>query len=97
MPSEFTDPLPGVPFVESPFFEQLLDAKGLSPAERAVAMSLNRDGCAYDNPIDRDVPLGAAHVEYTAMYGDTRESIHSLAAELRYASPWYQPHKQNMA
>lgn len=37
---------PGFPLVESPFFHQLIEGAGLSPAERAVAEHLHRHGYA---------------------------------------------------
>lgn len=40
------DWLPGVPLVESPFFEELVDSLGLDDETKRVARSLNRDGLA---------------------------------------------------
>lgn len=55
-----TDPLnlfPGVPLIESPIFGTVLDRMGLTDAERAIAMELNRKGYAvFDFP---DADLGA--------------------------------------
>ena len=46
-----SDLLPGVPLVESPFFDQSLDAMGLAPHEREIAIALNRRGFAvFDFP-----------------------------------------------
>lgn len=49
--------LPGVPLVESPLFDQSLEAMGLAPHERDIAIALNRRGYAvFDFP---DAMLGA--------------------------------------
>ena len=49
--------LPGVPLIESPLFDLELEHMGLSPAERDIAIELNRKGyAAFDFP---DPELGA--------------------------------------
>jgi hypothetical protein len=50
-----TDLLPGVPLVESPLFEQSIDALGLTEAERAIAMQLHDRGYALLDFPDVDV------------------------------------------
>ncbi|MGH8642385.1 MAG: phytanoyl-CoA dioxygenase family protein [Burkholderiales bacterium] len=54
------NPLPGVPLVESPFFEEL--AKALPPAHAAVAASLHRDGFAVIDFPEEDFEKVAAEL-----------------------------------
>lgn len=57
-----TDPVslfPGTPFIESPVFSTELERMALSPAERELAITLNRDGYAVidfpDGDLDRRI------------------------------------------
>jgi len=43
---EFKNPLPGVPTVESPFFEEIMATSPFPPDIRSIAEALNRDGYA---------------------------------------------------
>ena len=44
--SEFINPLPGVPDVESPFFDALFSAKAVSPETLAIARQIHDRGYA---------------------------------------------------
>ncbi len=49
--SSWKNPLPGVPLIESPFFEEWLEQAGLDPETRRIAVDLRRDGYAvFDFP-----------------------------------------------
>lgn len=53
--TDLSNPLPGVPLVESPFFPRMVDSMGLSDVERDIAERLHRDGYAtFDFP-DADI------------------------------------------
>lgn len=47
--------LPGIPLVESPLFESSLESAGLSPAQEAIARSLNERGYAVIDFPDADI------------------------------------------
>lgn len=53
--SDPTCPFPGVPLVESPVFGAELERMALSPAERALAIALHRDGYAILDFPDEDL------------------------------------------
>ncbi|MBV8658455.1 MAG: phytanoyl-CoA dioxygenase family protein [Burkholderiales bacterium] len=61
----FRNPLPGMPIVESPFYEEL--AVSLPPEIRAVADALHRDGYAVIRFPDADIDARAQRI---------RESLH---------------------
>jgi len=54
--------LPGVPLIESPIFEAELEASDLSPAEREVAIALNRNGYAVLDFPDPEFDARAARI-----------------------------------
>jgi hypothetical protein len=58
--SQYEVLLPGVPWIESPFFEQILATKPLTEDERRVALALHHDGYAV---IDFADPAFDARVE----------------------------------
>jgi ectoine hydroxylase-related dioxygenase (phytanoyl-CoA dioxygenase family) len=62
MAAEVTNPLPGVPLVESPFFERLFPPAGTDPALLAVARQLHRDGFAVIDFPDPDFDRRAAAI-----------------------------------
>lgn len=55
MTTAFATPLPGVPSVESPFFEDLFPAASTDPETLRIAQSLHRDGFAVLDFPDPDI------------------------------------------
>ena len=56
------NPLPGVPLVESPFFEEIAAAKGLPPEVIKVGRNLRRDGFAVIDFPDPQFETTAEHI-----------------------------------
>lgn len=55
-------PFPGIPLVESPVFTAEVERMALSPADREVAVALNRDGYAIIDFPDADLPERIARI-----------------------------------
>jgi len=85
------NPLPGVPFVESPFFEEWLAHSALDDQTRAIATALWRDGYAvFDFPDDRFEALAdRARADVEAMTrgkvtGDKATGVQPLVLDMAY-------------
>ena len=63
MTEKFVNPLPGVPHVESPFFEQFLAATEISDEWRRIAVDLHRDGYAVFDFPDTDFDARAESIK----------------------------------
>jgi hypothetical protein len=59
----FNNPLPGVPNIESPFFEQIFSAAGLDAKTLAVAKALHTDGYAVIDFPDPDFDAVAERIK----------------------------------
>lgn len=73
--NDWKNPLPGVPLVESPFFDEWLAQSGLDDETRRIAQDLRRDGYAvFDFPVPSFDELAArVRADITAMTaGQTR-------------------------
>ena len=60
--NSFVNPLPGVPDVESPFFEEIFASKAVTPDTIDVARRLRRDGFAVIDIPDPDLDRHAAEI-----------------------------------
>lgn len=63
MPKTFDNPLPGVPNVESPFFDRILATSPLSDEWHRIASDLRRDGYAVFNFPDPDFDTRAESIK----------------------------------
>lgn len=72
--------LPGVPMVESPLFDTELDASALPPAERDIAVALNRDGYAVIDFPDPDFDARIERIRERLMprFADTGRSAEGV-------------------
>lgn len=87
------DLLPGVPLVESPLFEQSIDALGLTAAERAVAVQLHERGYALIDFPDVDIEPRIDRIKrnLATHFGvdfDDPSSIKNEGGDLRVQDAW---------
>lgn len=89
----FINPLPGVPDVESPFFEELFSQKNASPEVLKIAQQLRDDGYAIIDFPDADFEARAERIK--AKFSDTfdfdlwREELwHKGGKGLRVQDAW---------
>jgi hypothetical protein len=100
MAMTFVNPLPGVPAVESPFFDQLF--AGADPHTLEIARQLNRDGYAILDFPDPDIDELAAAIEANLAPRYDRAAWDAFraggAADLRLRDAWrFDPNVRRIA
>jgi hypothetical protein len=60
--SSILDILPGVPHIESPFFEELFSRKSMGSDVLAIARTFRRDGLVVMSLADLDIDNAAANI-----------------------------------
>jgi hypothetical protein len=89
--SQYVTVLPGVPWIEGPFFEQILAEQKLTAKEQQIARSLNKDGYAVidfpDNQLDARFKRIKDSLGQSVDWDHWRDNC-EFGGSIRFADAW---------